>query len=199
MSKTKASDRSSVELRDFVQENGQRVYDFCAFLLANDLAIEEIVLSVFRDFGEFVRRNPSQMANASPETLRLRLFQITWNQIQNSMHRVVFATLGGRDTRVLKGLDDDILPGRSNESREKIATKAENRVRDRLARVDAELRAPLVLRDVLKFTDEDAAKILGLRWGVYRHRLHRGRLDFKDALRGVSNAFVSGKAVSVNA
>jgi len=41
-----------------------------------------------------------------------------------------------------------------------------------------------VLRDILKFEDEETSRILGVRWGVYRHRLHRGRLELKDNLRG---------------
>jgi DNA-directed RNA polymerase specialized sigma24 family protein len=113
----------------------------------------------------------------------VRLFQIAWQGVQNSFQRAVFSN-NGRDTRLLKGLEDDILPSKP-ENLEKVAAKSENRVADRLGRVDTELRAAVILRDILKFDDEEAAKILGLRWGVYRHRLHRGRLDFKDALRGL--------------
>ena len=61
-----------------------------------------------------------------------------------------------------------------------------SQVVDRLGRIDPEFRAPIVLRDVLGFEDEESVRILGLRWGVYRHRLHRGRLECKDALRGRS-------------
>lgn len=184
MAKTEVTD-SSVDLRDFIKENDQRVYDFCSYLLASDFAVEDLVLSIFREFGEYSRRiRGVTIDSVPPGELRLRLFQIAWHQIQQAFHHVVFPTLGGRDTRLLKGLDDDILPTKA-ESREKVAAKAENRVGDRLARVDAELRAPVILRDILKFEDEEVAKILGLRWGVYRHRLHRGRLDFKDALKGL--------------
>lgn len=195
MAKTKATDRSP-DLREFIKENDQRVYDFCTYLLAADFAVEDLVLSIFREFGEYYRRtHVLTSSGASPEEMRLHLFQIAWAQVQGSLHHFHFPSLGGRDTRLLKGLDDDVLPSRS-ENKEKVASKTENRVRDRLARVDAELRAPVVLRDILKFEDEQVARILGLRWGVYRHRLHRGRLDFKDSLKGLSTGS-GGKAATV--
>lgn len=194
MAKTKAEDRSP-DLREFIKENDQRVYDFCTYLLDADFAVEDVVLSVFREFGEYFRRHRWLAAGISPEEMRLQLFQIAWAQIQDCLHQSSFPIIGGRDTRTLKGLDEDILPARG-ESRDRVAQRAENRVRDRLSRVDAELRAPVVLRDVLKFEDEEAARILGLRWGVYRHRLHRGRLDFKDALKGTPAAAVRGASAN---
>jgi len=45
----------------------------------------------------------------------------------------------------------------------------------------------MVLRDVLKFDDEEILRILNIRWGVYRHRLHRGRLAFRESLKGRQN------------
>lgn len=54
----------------------------------------------------------------------------------------------------------------------------------RLSRVDIDFRAPMVLKDILRFDDEEILRILGIRWGVYRHRLHRGRLAFRESLKG---------------
>ena len=116
--------------------------------------------------------------------------------VHASLHQVYFPSLGGRDTRRLKGLDDDLLPAK-NESKEKQQARVGTRAKDRLTRVDSELRAPVVLRDILKFEDEEVAQILGLRWGVYRHRLHRGRLDFKDALKGLPTAHALSRGADV--
>jgi len=185
MAKTKASDRAP-DLREFVKEYDQRVYDFCAYLLSADFSVEDLVLAIFRDFGEYYRSRPVVLTSESArQELRVHLFQFAWSHVQNALHHSFYPSLGGRDTRLFKGMDDDILPNRLD-FKEKSAARSEGRVRDRLARVDAELRAPVILRDILKFEDEQVARILGLRWGVYRHRLHRGRLDFKDALKGLT-------------
>jgi DNA-directed RNA polymerase specialized sigma24 family protein len=197
MPKSKSSDRT-LDLREFIKENDQRVFDFCSYLLASDFEVEELVLSTFRSFGEYFRREAESGSGELPASaLRIRLFQIAWLHVQNAMEQSFFPQVGGRDTRLLKGLDTDVLPSRA-ESREKVAAKPENRVGDRLARVDVELRAPVVLRDILKFEDEEAAKILSLRWGVYRHRLHRGRMDFKDALRGIPTGQPTLKGASAH-
>ncbi len=193
MAKSTPPDRT-LDLREFIKENDQRIYDFCTYLLAGDFAVEDLVLDIFRDFGEFYRRSPTGDDALGAAEMRVRLFQIAWSQILNGLYHTPFTSLAGRDTRLLKGLDDDLLPAKSGREREQ-----EGRIRDRLAQVDAELRAPLVLRDVLKFGDEEVAKILGLRWGVYRHRLHRGRLDFKDALKGLTTGVTAGRGSSASA
>ncbi len=193
MAKTQAAARTP-DLREFIKENDQRVYDFSSYLLAADFAVEDLVLLIFRDFGDAYRRIHGMTTDGvPPEEMRLRLFQIAWRTIQSALHQTYYPVVGGRDTRLLKGMDEDLLPARGAKDG---AARGENRVRDRLARVDAELRAPVVLRDILKFEDEEAARILGLRWGVYRHRLHRGRLDFKDALKGLSMGQASGRGAS---
>lgn len=187
----------TLDLREFIKENDQRVYDFCTYLLAGDFAVEDLVLDIFRDFGEFYRRSPTGDDAIASSEMRNRLFQIAWSHILNGLYHTPFTSMAGRDTRLLKGLDDDLLPAKTG--RDRALGEQESRVRDRLAQVDAELRAPLVLRDILKFSDEDVAKILGLRWGVYRHRLHRGRLDFKDALKGLTTGMTSGRGSSASA
>ncbi len=175
MASTKAVDRSP-DLREFIKENDQRVYDFCAYFLASDNSVDELVLSVFREFGESFNKGYGPLSpDASKSALRVHLFQIAWAHVQAALHQSLSPALSGRDTRVLKSLETDLL-NQEGEVREQ--------VRERLGCVDPELRAPVILRDILRFEDEETARILGLRWGVYRHRLHRGRLDFKDSLKG---------------
>lgn len=174
MAKVNPSERFP-ELREFIKGNDQRVSDFCACLLPPGEATDAFVLEVFREFGELYRsQTPSE--EVSPVQLRVLLFQTAWRHLSRAQSSAYFPFLTGRDTRVLRDLEEDLLDGpASNE-----------KVRERLFQVDPELRAPLVLRDILGLDDESAAAILGLRWGVYRHRLHRGRLDFKEALKGTS-------------
>jgi DNA-directed RNA polymerase specialized sigma24 family protein len=55
----------------------------------------------------------------------------------------------------------------------------------RLGSLEPELRATLILKDVIGLLDEEVSEILGLRWGIYRHRLNRGRVDWCQILKGL--------------
>lgn len=50
-------------------------------------------------------------------------------------------------------------------------------LRDFLFSLPSELRVVLVLKDIMQYEDQEILKILDIRWQVYRHRLHRGRID----------------------
>ncbi len=52
----------------------------------------------------------------------------------------------------------------------------------RFQQVEIEFRAPIVLRHLLGFEDEECLQILGLRWEIFRYRLHQGRLEFSSIL-----------------
>lgn len=112
--------------------------------------------------------------------MRIRLYRIAWERIRDETVALSFQWNLGRDTRLLKRWDENLLL--KDPAREPAAFDAA--ILERLRRVDAELRAPVVLKDILRMEDEEVVRILNLRWGVYRHRLHRGRLEFREALRG---------------
>ena len=122
MAKTKATDLP-IDLREFIKEHDQRVYDFCSYLLAADFALDDLILPIFREFGEYYRRvHRVGGSTVSSSQLQVRLFQIAWQGVQNSFQRAVFSN-NGRDTRLLKGLEDDILPSKP-ENLEKVAAKS---------------------------------------------------------------------------
>lgn len=191
--KAKAEEASLPELRDFVKENGAALYDFCSYLLPAEYAVDDLVLSVFREFGELFRKITAKrdMAWGAVE-LRIRLFALAWEQIREVSGNFQFSWALGRDTRQLKGWDTDILDKTQAAPQNKLG-EFEPVAVDRLHRVDLEVRAPVVLRDILRFDDEEVVRILGTRWGVYRHRLHRGRLDYRELLHGYTEAITAGK------
>lgn len=183
----KTSDRNRSEkktdLREFIKENDQRAYDFCYYMLQGVLPVDDFVIHLFKVFSVEFRRLVHRNEEWDAQGVRLHLFQFAWEKIRAASVTPIYVGGSGRDMRALREMDEDILD--LAESKDKSAwAKKESAVLERLSRVDFEFRAPLVLRDVLGFTDEQAVQILGLRWAVYRHRLHRGRVDFKDALRG---------------
>lgn len=191
------------ELREFIKEAeiAQRLYDFCSYMLHGALSVDELVLDICRDFGDDyrkqARRRGATWSASEASEMRIRLFRQAWDAVQFHLQNTQYVFTVGRDTRQMKSLEDDLLA--AWRGREKSSGRVEAGALDRLARVDADFRAPLVLRDILKFEDEEVVRILGTRWGVYRHRLHRGRLEFKDSLRGRPMRLEVGKNQSQSA
>jgi hypothetical protein len=190
MTSSKSLEARLPELREFVKENDRGLYSFCYYLLPADYPIDELVLQIFRDFGDTFRHQQAGKHETGFEALELRiaLFVGAWDRVRDVASNLQFTWALGRDTRAMKGWDLNLL-----EEWERMDHKGadlgdlEPAVVERLRRVDLEVRAPVVLRDILRFEDEEVVRILGIRWGVYRHRLHRGRLDFQDLLLGRMN------------
>lgn len=171
------------DLREFIKENDQRVYDFCFYMIQGVVPVDDFVIGLFRAFSVEYRRLTQVPNEWDATSLKLRLYQFAWEKIRAASVTPIYIGSSGRDMRSLREMDEDVLA--MSEPRDKaLAARRESLVLERLSRVDFEFRAPLVLRDILDFNDDQAVQILGLRWAVYRHRLHRGRVDFKDALRG---------------
>lgn len=178
-----ASAKAAPDLREFLKEHDQKLYDFCFYMLDGGYLAEEIILATFHDYASVYRRMSSRRVGEwDPKEARIQLFQTAWSRIRDALVRVQYNWTVGRDTRVLRSLDGDVLG--SWDGKKSDFSQIESAVVERLGRVDADFRAPVVLRDVLGFEDEEVVQILGVRWGVFRHRLHRGRLELKDGLRG---------------
>ncbi len=153
---------------ELVRKTKQRVYDFLYLMLPIPEEVDEIMVASFRWFGSSKNAEPSELA----------LFSRAWQNLQAVLRSEVPESSMGRDTRVLSSFDDNLL------TQKKLSKDQQTILLKRMATIDADFKAPVILKDVLKFEDEEILKILGLRWGVYRHRLHRGRLEVKDALKG---------------
>jgi DNA-directed RNA polymerase specialized sigma24 family protein len=181
--KSKAAE-AAPQLRELMKENDQRLYDFCYYMLYGGIGIEDQIVSIFRSLRRTMGRLSMRDDGKNTMELRLRLFQTVWQLIQVALEGMQYEWPVGRDTRQLKGLDEDIL--REWQSNGRDASRLEEAVLERLSRIEPDLRATIILRDILGMDDEDAVRILGVRWGVYRHRLHRGRLELKDGLKAHS-------------
>ena len=172
------------QLREFVKEMEQKIYDFCFYMLGGGKEIDDVVIGIFREFGDYYRRGGAKKSQSvgGPE-LRTALFRLAWRQVRDAAVPAV-VWVSGRDTRNNKNWDSDLLASISKKDDDAWRLA----VTERLRLLDLEFRAPLVLRDVLRLEDEEAVRVLGLRWGVYRHRLHRGRVDFRECLIGGRSA-----------
>jgi DNA-directed RNA polymerase specialized sigma24 family protein len=176
------------DFREFVKENGERLYNFCFLMLPPSFGVsgangsDEFVLAVLREFGDDYRKWAKVERVWEVNEVRCKLFKLTWENIREVLSKSQAPWTIGRDTRQLVDVDADILELWLSD--EEALPTIEDRVLDRMRWVDPDFRAPLVLRDVVGFEDQEVVRILGIRWGVYRHRLNRGRLDFTESLRG---------------
>jgi DNA-directed RNA polymerase specialized sigma24 family protein len=178
-----------LELREVIKENDQALYDFCNYLLLGHIGLDEVLLSIFREFGRQYRRYSSRGdASWQHMEMKLRLFHLAWEQVQMAARSQRAWFWMGRDTRPLKLLDENLLAAseKGKGTNAQLTGGQIEVILERLSRLELSYRAPLVLKDILQFDDEEVVRILGLRWGVYRHRLHRGRMDLLELLRGTA-------------
>jgi len=165
-------------LREFTQEFDQPLYDFIFYMVGSPTEAEDLALSTFREFGHHWghlfrgRGEPRE-----PFEARIRLFRVAWSKVHGHMVASHALWPAGRDTRRAVDGEKNLLIAADGAGVGELVVA-------RLGSIDPDFRAALVLRDMLGIEDEQVVRILGLRWGVYRHRLHRARLDLLDGLRG---------------
>ena len=58
------------ELREFIKENDQRLYDFCVYMLYGGMDVDELILSIFREFGDHYRKLTSRKDSARRASMR---------------------------------------------------------------------------------------------------------------------------------
>lgn len=178
MTRSRVSDAPRRELQALVA----LLYAFCRRMVPRVDEAEEVALEALRRFGDRRRDwvHGTDEDPTSERAARIALFREAYRLLEQGWSRPMDnAFFAGRDTRPLKALDEDLLANRRLDA---VAVAALAEVR--LFRVDAEFRAPVVLRDILGFADEDVVEMLDVRWGVYRHRLHRGRVECIEGFRG---------------
>ncbi len=178
-----SSPRVSDAPRHELQALASAVYVFCRRMVPRVDEAEEVAMAALRRFGDRHRgwvHGTSKEDPVQEREARIALFREAYRLLENGWSRPVDnAFFAGRDTRPLKALEEDILENRRMDPAA-LAALADVR----LMRVDAEFRAPVILRDILGFADDDVVEMLGVRWGVYRHRLHRGRVECIEGFRG---------------
>ena len=172
------------ELREFVKEHDQKLYDFCFYALSGGYNVERVVLDTFRDFGAQYRRVLGRTKKWDGELARTELFRIAWQKIRDETAHVEYSVVLGRDTREVQKFDDDLLA--QWQRNPQMLGVFEEQFLERLSQVEFEFRVPVVLRDIIGFSDDEVMSILGLRWGVHRHRLNRGRLELLERLKGIT-------------
>jgi len=176
-----AARKSSSDLREFVKENERKIYDFCYFMGVGPKDCDDLILDIFRDFGDSHKKLWAADNAAELFEKQVMLFQLARGHIEKHGLMNPGESGLGRDTRYFPKIETDLINEWTKLKGERDWAQT---IVDRLKGLELDFRFPLVLRDLLKFEDEVAAQILGLRWGVYRQRLHRGRRECAEKFHG---------------
>lgn len=188
-----------MDLREFVKDFQEKVATFCAYFMPADAQLDDLMIDIFRRFGEdfrkYVARNDGKK---DPLEMKIRLFKIASERLADALLVENVTWTVGRDFRKLKVMDENLLLEGGRDGDATLPEPSQVEAAHRLRRVDAENRAAVILKDILGFEDEEVLRMLGLRWGVYRHRLHRGRLDYCEVLKGAAAERPEGQSTHVS-
>ncbi len=174
----------ALPLPEFVERTDGTLARFCVLMAGSDCHLDDIIERVYRRFSKSARRD-IRLANRT-HNLEVELYHSAMKELSQLELERPRLSLTGRDNRVLKAMETDLLSWWRAHCTE--TTELGNRlalVGDRLRLLDFDLRAPVILHDHLAMDSESILKVLHLRWAVFRHRLHRGRVEFQKALQGV--------------
>lgn len=173
-----------LDLTAFVENTERKLAQFCRLMGGEDIRLEDLIDRIYRRFSKITRRGTHLASGA--DTFETVLFRSALDELAQLENSRSGRSLHGRDHRIIKAMEVNLLDRWREESSDSKDLGARiPLIADRLKLLDFEVRAPVVLSDNLGLESEQILKILGLRWAVFRHRLHRGRVELQRTLRGV--------------
>jgi len=166
-----------------VREHSARVYRLAYRLSGNAQDAEDLTqetfVRVFRSLADF-----------SPGTFEGWLHRITTN---------LFLDMVRRRARIrFDALPEDTerLPGNAPSPEQVYAdTHLDPQVQAALDALTPEFRVPVVLCDIEGLTYEEIGATLGIKLGTVRSRIHRGRVQLREALAHLAPRRIAGPAL----
>lgn len=177
-------DQQSLDsFKKVLKDNGESLYELFGYTLGEDSDTNELMLDIVRKFSAMHRKITKQQKHGPSEWHpRTQLFKL-------ALHKIRQVAIGGTCLPLSAGKSPYHKPTQEQNLLLHFATTSvplpmAEEIFSRLWRVDLDFRIPVILRDILNFDDDEVLAILDTRWSVYRHRLHRGRMDFRNSLSG---------------
>jgi RNA polymerase sigma factor (sigma-70 family) len=159
-----------------VEQHAARVHRLAYRLTGNRADAEdltqEVFVRVFRSFESF------DWSRTSPGSVEAWLHRITTNLFLDSARRRARI----RFDPIADGLDAKGSLRAAASDRQVLDSLFDPDVEAALAKLSPELRAAVVLCDVEGLSYEEIARVLGVRMGTVRSRIHRGRAQLRKAL-----------------
>ena len=109
------------------------------------------------------------------------LYRIAFNEAQRRLARHEPATVDPSPEHEDPAAEVPDTPGHGPDARA-LDQEFEAMLRNALARLPAEWRAAVVLRDIEGLSTADAAEVVGIREAAFKSRLHRGRMQLRALL-----------------
>ena len=169
MSPTEEEDASERELSDFdalVEEHSSFVYNLAFRMMGNREEAEDVAqdafLSAFRAFDRF--RGESRVTTW--------LYRITMNAALMRLRKT-------KKARTLEqtGVEDmEVVDWAASPEREAQNTELREKLFEGLDRLESDLKAAVVLRDVQGLSNSEAAETLDISVPALKSRLHRARV-----------------------
>jgi RNA polymerase sigma factor (sigma-70 family) len=159
-----------------VEEHSTRVHRLAYRLTGNRADAEdltqEVFVRVFRSFESF------DWARTRPGSVEAWLHRITTNLFLDSARRRSRI----RFDPIAEGIDTKAPLRVAASDRRVMDSLFDPDVEAALTALNPELRAAVVLCDVEGLSYEEIARVLGVRMGTVRSRIHRGRAQLRKAL-----------------
>ena len=167
MRAARSGDRQALE--DLLRRHHDRLYALCRRLTGNDPdaldATQEALIAVVRGLDRFDERS----------SFKTWAYRVATNAALDEMRRRRRRPEPGLPVAALTSLGSDALLDQA------VATRLD--VDAALARLPAEFRAAVVLRDLCTLSYDEIADVLEIPPGTVRSRIARGRAALADMLR----------------
>lgn len=172
------SEAETAEFEALVEEHSNFVYNVAFKMMGNPEDAEDVAqeafLSAYRAFHRF--RGESRASTW--------LYRITVNA---ALMRLRKTKLARQLTQT--GLEDmEVVDWTASPAKEAANTELGEKLQDGIGRLDADLRAAVVLRDVQGLSNGEAAEALDITVAAVKSRLHRARVLLRKYLSGYVEA-----------
>ena len=176
------SEAEAVDFEALVEEHSSFVYNVAYKMMGNPEDAEDVAqdafLSAYRAFHRF--RGESRASTW--------LYRITVN---SALMRLRKTKLSRQLTQT--GLEDmEIVDWAASPEKEAANAELGEKLQDGIGRLEPDLRAAVVLRDVQGFSNAEAAEALEITVAALKSRLHRARLLLRKHLSDYVEAGVTG-------
>jgi len=154
-----------------------KIYNTAYRFLADYQEAQDITQECFVSVHKNIRKFREE------SSLSTWIFTITVNLCRNKLKSAEHK----RQERTLSIIEKalDVKDERGNPAAFVEKKEFEARIQSELEKLSSDMKEVVVLRDIEQLSYEEISKILSVDLGTVKSRLHRARLELRDALKGV--------------
>ena len=163
---TSDGEQETTDFNELVEKHADFVYTVAYRMMGNPQDAEDVsqdaFLSAYRAFDRF--RGESRVTTW--------LYRITMNAALMRLRKTKLAR-----SLTVTGLEDmEVVDWTASPDKEAVNSELKERLQDAIDRLEPDLRAAVVMRDVQGFSSAEAADVLDVSVAALKSRLHRARV-----------------------